>query len=782
MMGRKRRRPIAEVANVAAAAAAPPPPPPYASPRYFCYTPAQEKKRIKSGGSADNIDNSRYLKSILRGRHQQEVDKVDIPAPTEWLCHDAAASARLHAQAQTDLQLFLPRRPSHQPHSERQELHVRNRDAGLVAAIKSTVGNKNYFHGTKREMRPGRVVCGGEVLPWGTWPARLRHHDGQSFYQENEDMGNVDGSGDGVRGAAPNYVVGGGDVGRSGGVGIVSEDHVHDALLRRQLLPSSSSSSSSLLPSAHQYHGETAVTRLVPDKRGRWAEATTRRVPLTAAATAAAAAAAAAVLPGENLATAAAPSDSISSRPSSPPTATPVAASTTAPAGGAVKCVIPGRYGGWVEFKETASERAQNNAWQRRKRRAAVSMAARFGPDSGGGGGDASMTGVVPDAALPSSYLDEEKYARRMVAEAAAAAAVAATEAKTETSAREAQRQRPEELAQHHQGAHVGIVLEEGDKDGGGDGQGGGLGGVAMAGTEGMRTKRGCNTVAVAGSAGKRRADDGEAVVDRHDVCRRHGWTISEPAKETVRRVWNRARRRARDSFEPRHGAPRAGDDLTNKASAAAAAAPAAGTAAAAADCGSIRDKLDPGLLHCLGRECEGIIDAALHVVLGDRLRAVQTSSVPVLSSTEQEKKNLSPRPPPPLATADWQDVLRAMQNCSERARGVRTPAAAVATGTAKSDGDRRHPPSGAAAAHGGRQEGKRSEGGAVEGRTGEGREGVPGRGVMERAVWGAGNSSDGSVVVVNERLPGLPLNEAVLTRAYNRLLLYLHEKKSWHA
>lgn len=54
---------------------------------------------------------------------------------------------------------------------------------------------------------------------------------------------------------------------------------------------------------------------------------------------------------------------------------------------------------------------------------------------------------------------------------------------------------------------------------------------------------------------------------------------------------------------------------------------------------------------------------------------------------------------------------------------------------------------------------------------------------IAERtAVWGAGEPSDGAVVVVNERLPGLPLNEAVLTRSYNRLLLYLHEKKSWEA
>lgn len=760
-MSRKRLR-----SNEGAAAASPQQQPPPATP-YFRYTPAPEDERRD-----DAATNETYLRPTgnLRGRRQRQVDTIDVPAPAEWLCHDAAASTRLRAQAQTELQLLVPRRPSHLPHSERQELTVRDRDAGLVAAVKSTVGNR-CGKAYPREMRPGRVLCGGEVLPWGVWPARLRHHEGQSFYREEESDVLRFGDGGGV--GRPNYLAGGGGVGRNGGVGgvgVVSEGSIHDELLRRQF-PSSSASCPSTYQHQHQHAEEAAVTRLVPDKRGRWAqvEVKTRRMPPTAAA---------AALP-QDILTGCGTSPG---RPPSPPPGTPATepAPTATDSGDVVKCLIPSRFGGWVEFEEKVADRARNSTEQRQRRRAAATRTARFGPDGSGGAG-------VPDAALPSSYLEEEKHVRRMVAEAAVVAAT--------TAAREAQQQRREGSSQHQeqeqehgQGARVGSTMDGtiGQGGGGGLGDGGGSwrSGVAMESAEGMRRKTdGDDVVAAAsGGCGKGRADDEKSDDDekRHGCCRQ-GWTVSKPAKDTVRRVWNRARRRARDSSEARHRASRASYDNHEDGAA----------AAAAADGGAIRDDLDAGLLSCLGRECEGVIDAALHVILGDRLRLLRQSSSSIASSTQAETQNsklppLPPPPPPPLVTADWQDVLRAMRNCSEGARGVRTTAAIATAAAAQRGGGRQSASSGATAGRGGRNERTGGAAGVVVrggGGPGErGGEGVPGQRGMKRTVWGAGDSSDGSVVVVSERLPGLPLNEAVLTRAYNRLLLYLHEKKTWHA
>ncbi|CAM9923013.1 unnamed protein product, partial [Laminaria digitata] len=71
---------------------------------------------------------------------------------------------------------------------------------------------------------------------------------------------------------------------------------------------------------------------------------------------------------------------------------------------------------------------------------------------------------------------------------------------------------------------------------------------------------------------------------------------------------------------------------------------------------GGIKDSLDPGLLSCLGRECEGIIDAALHVVLGEQL----------LRSPPSSGGGADGNPP---EAAGWEDVLSTMSRCSKRAR-----------------------------------------------------------------------------------------------------------------
>ena len=746
-MSRKRQR-----SNEGAAAAPPIPTPKSPGTLYFRYTPAPEEDDWRGTTTAPTNEPCLRPPPNSRGRHQREVDKVDIPAPAEWLCHDAAASTKLRAQAQTELQLFVPRRPSQLPHSERQELHIPYRDAGLVAAIKSTVGNSKS---NAREMRPGRILCGGEVLPLGVWPARLRHHEGQSFYQDEGDE-----YGDGGDAGRPNYLVGGGSVGRSGalsGVGSVSEGSIHDELLRRQF-PSSSASRSSAYQHQHQHQHpeESEVTRLLPDKRGRWAEVKQRRVPPTTAA----------AFPREIRAG----SDASSGLPPPPPLPPPETPGTRpAPAAAAdgadvVKCLIPSRFGGWVEFEEKVSDRARTPAEQRQRRRAAATRTGGFGPDSDGDVG-------IPDAALPSSYLEEEMYVRRMVSEAAVAAAAAAAREAEQRGRRENFLQPQEPEQEQERGARVGTTTNDTFGHSGGGGLGDGFGswrnGVALESVEGTRIK--ANGDIVGGIKGRA---DGDTIDDIESSRARRGWTVSEPAKETVRRVWNRARRRARDSSDPSHRASRTSEDNHEDGP-------------SAAGGGAIRDILDTGLLSCLGRECEGIIDAALHVVLGDRLRLLhQQSSSPVPPSSQEETQEAKPPPPPPplLVTADWQDVLRAMRSCSDGARGV-GKSAAVATVAPERDGDHQPTLTKPIAGRGGGNKGT-SEAGVVDrgGRGEGGATAVPGRGEMERTVWGAGDSSDGSVVVVNERLPGLPLNEAVLTRAYNRLLMYLHEKKTWLA
>ncbi|CAM9152936.1 unnamed protein product, partial [Ectocarpus fasciculatus] len=448
-MGRKRPRVKAEATEAATAsiesppvsAAMPPPEPPRQEQQYFRYELGPEPDEGWNGCVEvdNNKDNSRYLRRAYfsRNRHQREVDKVDIPAPVEWLCHDAASSARLRARAQKDLQLFVPRPPYHLPHSERQERWLG--DMGIRAAIHSTL---NYSTGNcgAGHMRPERVIRGGDVLPWGTWPVRLRHHEGQSFYREPVGEGSRgDSSGGEIGRSSPAscYWVGGGGVGRNGGVGgvgAVSEGSIHDELLRREF-PSSSFS-------GHPHREEAAVTRLVPDKQGRWVEAKPRRPPLTiASATAAAAASTSGSDP------AASP---VGSPPPEPPPPPPPAAPLSTPpskaTGEVVKALLPARYGGWVEFQMDEKDSATVAT---KKRRAAVAMAARFGPDDGG---DGKSEGVIPDAALPSSYQEEEEYVCRMVA--------------ATTTTRKAGRQHREEEGTQRQQSVPSSLAEEGDHQG----------------------------------------------------------------------------------------------------------------------------------------------------------------------------------------------------------------------------------------------------------------------------------------------------------------------------
>ncbi|CAM9505979.1 unnamed protein product [Scytosiphon promiscuus] len=706
-MNRKRQR----TATAAPAASLTEQPP---KQQYFRYVAAPEDtgddaSNGEEDGSTINT-NPRYVGGGFSGRGltQREVDEVDIPAPTEWLCHDAAASSRLRTNAQTDLQLYPSRRPHHLPHSARQQRWMR--DPAIGVTIARTLGSSKLGE----DLRQERVICGDEVLPWGTWPARLRHHEGQSFYRDEDGGGGDDGGG---YGGSTNFHASGGGVGRSGsvgGVGVVSEGSIHDELLRRQF-PSLCSSSSSVSPSRVDQE-ENAVRRLVPNKRGRWVDAKTRRTPLFPTAAAAAAASSSATLPLD-AARATSASAGNDGSPGVPPSLPPPRGSSAASTSTTIR-LIPSRYGGWVEFEESGKERDNETAEQRQRRRAAVTMTARFGANGG-----------------------EDCRAKE--------------------------------------------ATGEGTGGGAGAGQGGdgieGFGAANRSHFGGRRNRsRSCDangsSGAGASSRGLYQGDPGEQGDESDSACDRRGWTVSDPAKETVRRVWNRARRRARDSFAPRHRAPPEAGDNEGATDHAAVAASDAADAPPAVHGAAVQDRLDPALLSCLGRECEGIIDATLHVLLADQLRRLQSMPPTVSSSAGETRQSVPSQPPPPLETADWQDVLRAMRNCSEGARGSRTPAtgapataaAAAGAGTARSS-------SNAAAVHPGQER-------ASKGRDGDGGDGVPERTVIEKEVWGKGGLSDGSVVVVNERLPGLPLNEAVLTRAYNRLLLYLYEKKTWQA
>lgn len=651
-----------------------------------------------------------------RGLHQQKVDKVDIPRPTEWLHHQAQFNARLRRNAQDSVELLSPQKRSQRPTSDDGRPVKRPR---AKAEMGSTIhhilleGSATVAK-TQKKNRAARAICGGDVLPWGAWPIRLRNHGGQSFYERVG--GDYPREYDSPR--AP-YWTGGDRVGGSGsvcGIGGVSEDTIHDELLRR-LPPVFSCYSSSTYhrgcnTAAEASHNddESTVKRLVPDKCGRWVVAISPRTHVApaaaaavpAAATATATATAADVASTDDNSDSCAGSGSGSGSGSPDPAAAPVSRVTR---------MVPGWYGGWVEVEMSP---ASGTNYEQRKRRVAT---AKSGPD-----------------ALASTI-----------------------------EACKAMKARP-------QAVERGLSTAEDKREEGAVGVGGGAEGRGRGAQGGREKKTSSNG---GGDGYEQVGSDGE------EACSWQGWTVSEPAKETVRRVWGRARRRGLDTCEPRlrervrrtSPAPienpveskggktrrrtrkKIGADAVGERSAADGSTTesdvcddiatadehdtGADENATSAAGGGVQDRLDPGLLSCLGRECEGVIDATLHVVLSEQL------SQSTLKSTSKES---------PAEAADWQDVFRTMYSCSADARRVAHGGAAQrATGV----GAKEEEPDTTATRRG-----------VAKG--------------MRGAVWGAGDASDGAVVVVNERLPALPLNEAVFTRAYNRMMLYLHDNKSW--
>ncbi|CAM9922877.1 unnamed protein product, partial [Laminaria digitata] len=119
-----------------------------------------------------------YRRHVVRGAHQKRVDAVDIPAPAEWLYHDAYAALRLRQKAQADLQLYADPKQRHRPRTL-SNCGSRKVERGLVTAMQR-VTNSHMIQAQDR--KAPRLVFGGDLLPWGTWPTRLRNHDGQSFY------------------------------------------------------------------------------------------------------------------------------------------------------------------------------------------------------------------------------------------------------------------------------------------------------------------------------------------------------------------------------------------------------------------------------------------------------------------------------------------------------------------------------------------------------------------------------------------------------------------------
>lgn len=282
---------------------------------------------------------------------------------------------------------------------------------------------------------------------------------------------------------------------------------------------------------------------------------------------------------------------------------------------------------------------------------------------------------------------------------------------------------------------------------------------------------------------GKRKRVDTESLVGQHgtlggkglqkcgDIWQ--GWTVSEPAKEVVRRVWARARRRRRDAGEPQFIPGKAGSSTSAVAGSSTAPwdddpetdsedGPSSPTPAPA--CGV---SPDPVLLACLGRECEGIIDAVLHVILGQRLGDD--------ARVAGGEPSMSPRPRRPAS--DWADVLTNMRRCLAMAKAAGEEASSTGDG---GDGgycpvQRDVPAEPVEQVHGSsRSERVRHE---AEARAEKYRRPTTRKHGGDSRTWGGGENSDGTVVVVSDALPALPLNKAVLTRSYNRLLRYLHKK-----
>lgn len=763
------------------------------------------------GGDTGSANVSRGRLRRQRGTHQQAVDKVDIPGPMLWLYHDAVSSLKILKTAQKNLQLVAPRPPWQEPHRVWKQQSQYRENGSVPGAGKSkkraygtgrptpTTAITRALNGTDltgrhirkdlaKKERAVRVACAGEVLPWGTWPIRLRNFKGQQgLYEDegvNDDAFYPDGSGarglvDATRSLSRTGARVFGESGGFGGIPAGGEDSIHDELLRREMReaacpsedfcdverPQTKSSQDSESISKESgivrsvftgqsqsfqdriMNDEGIVKRLLPNKRGQWVEArpspTKLKKRLRHPSKPADGASTRATTDVDRGRRAALPSSSSASDADhrSPP---PAAASA------GKKVVLAGWYGGWVEVTNTPEQIARETVVERYRRYAAIS---RAGPDDPG-----PLSGTAAGVAT---------------------------------------KKRPRSTASYSQGHKGGDGGEEG----------------ASFGDERADQRRPTDRTTGPTRSDDRmrsRGDSGDEDLENVNIREREsdsdhldensdgetgggasdvwkGWTVSQPAMDTVRRVWSRARRRARDTLIPRHRlqapySPTQADETQAKAGARSRGEPLCQTASTEMNCtgpyggcdtrrggGIVGGGMDPALLTCLGRECEGIIDAALHVVLSEQLRRSSASQPDGAISDEgfdragtseegagRGRTNATDRVPDTDASkaADWQDILGTMWSCSERALN----------GGAAEDRASRDDP----------QTCRRPVGGVG---------GVKARGETkgrQGKLWGAGHISDGAVVVVSERLPGLPLNEVVLTRAYNRMLLYLHEKPSW--
>lgn len=684
----------------------------------------------------------------LRRGPQEQVDAVDIGKPTRWLLNEANTALEHLRRAQTNLQLL---------DRGREKLAVRG-----LTNLHTKVGVKGYLMpaGALRDVFIREIAAAGrlhkvsqagkidlrrrvlrvgrtsEALPWRVWPVRLKNHEGQDFYC---DLSRHDHP----------YLAGGCTRG--------SEDDIHDHLLRRSLavpvaedcvvgegISGKSVTFNPSPPPRGAEHHEATVKRLLPsvENAGGWIEVspppplvTIVEMPSDE------------VTPDGNSGVAAnadcnVDDGAVPSRESERFSSSRTEISASGRVDKKLTRLEPGWYGGWVEVETREPKR--------RPRRHAS------------------------DATL-------------------APAPMAAAETETET---------------------------------------------------GERTAKGGRRLLPKRARGGGRADDNSdnssrsQHVDANDggdnACAWQGWTVSEPAKEAVRRVWARATRRGKDAGFPRFVLANNADKKKQQQQKKKKDRRSSNTVGRS--CGSretphsewddegdfdfrdpfltldeeeeeeeeevrtmhdnsltdrapptlpaVRERLDPVLLACLGRECEGIIDAALEVVLGDRLlrsrslgagrggaeagdkpaAAAATAATTMAATPSREERDesgdkpasLRPPPPYPHLEGNWEDVLLAMAECSSAAR--RAAASGVGNENVSSPRD------------------SQDEGGAKRPPSGEQGAKVAAGGAK---AWGTGDSSNGAVVVVNDNLPGLALNDAVLTRSYNRLLMYLHETRS---
>lgn len=697
------------------------------------YPRHDDKEHGGAGGADSRRDQKRGQKDLAnhsrRGAYQKRTDLIDIAGPSAWLHHEATADLKLRREAQNDLQLMKKHSRSKKKRDvNRKPVRIRG---GVFGGIIERVKSEGRMPaGARAERRAQNLMAARDVLPWGTWPVRLKNHDGHSCYSLANESGNGFG-GVGVQ-----------VVGRS--CLSVTEDAIHDDLLRSP--PPLTADGVGAASAAEAVH-EATVKRLLPGDHGSWVEVPqataingdeTRSVCWSGRAMCEAAASSA-----EDVA-AADRNATVNSNYDVAATAIASVAPSTTPlrqqeGGAKTKRLEPGWYGGSVELDEPLTR-------------------------------EETLGQVCSQTAASFTNVEVDESASAKAEPAAASSSYASTSRG---------QGRPLRCLQS-------FTSTSKEREGGGRREGNGctcnseaVGGGVVGGCVGG----GCQDRGGGGSGGDFR----------------QGWTVSEPAKEAVRRVWARAWRRRNDACHPRCVSSTSATSRNGSAGA-------DGKAAWDDDDDSTttrdeergagegnptpspaqplpKETLDPVLLSCLGRECEGIIDAALHVVLSERLLHLRSESS-TSSSTEastaaatKENSGRTPRDahvPPPLAS--WEDVLRVMGDCSSVARARETnPVASVAnSGSLDVEVDGRET---------GNSTGGRSQdslpvaSGIHQGVSGEARgSGKGGRVGVERSVWGRGDDSDGAVIVVNERLPGLPLNDAVLTRAYNRLLLYLHE------